>query len=303
MIEFTIRLLRKMWNRAGMRCCSLPLDRKWAMLGVLGGAVLLPLSGESFGEHAGPVGIAGQWTPVFSDEFNGKALDRNKWTTCFWWDDHGCTNLAGQEMSWYLPENVEVDRGFLHLIARQKTVRGYKDMLFPYTSGMVTTGRDFADRAKPSRFDINYGYIEIRAKLPTGRGLWPAIWLLPSTQEPLPEIDIMEMLGHAPSVLQMHLHYRDGDGKQLAPGYAANTSDLSTFWHVYGLKWTESELVWYLDGAEMWRRDDFASIPHKPMYLLINLAVGGKWPGKPSRETKFPAEMLVDYVRVWKSVK
>jgi beta-glucanase (GH16 family) len=206
-------------------------------------------------------------------------------------------------MSWYLPENVEVKGGALHLIARKQAVSGYEGHMFPYTSGMVTSGRNFAEREKPSRFDLTYGYIEIRAKMPSGSGLWPALWLLPSTQQPLPEIDIMEMLGNAPHTLHMHFHFRALDGQAAAPGRSAAVADLSAGWHVYGLKWAPDELVWFLDGAEEWRYRDIATIPSGPMYLLVNLAVGGKWPGPPSNKTVFPAELLVDYVRAWKAAE
>ncbi len=167
-------------------------------------------------------------------------------------------------------------------------------------SGMVTTGRDYLERARPDRFATKYGYFEIRAKIPKGKGLWPAIWLLPSTQEPRPEIDILEVLGHAPDVYEMHLHYLDKKKDWKSEGKNAKVVDLSADWHAYGLEWSKDAVVWYLDGKEMWRYTKPDGISQEPMYLLINLAVGGNWPGSPDARTKFPADFLIDYVRVWR---
>ncbi|MEI2298801.1 glycoside hydrolase family 16 protein [Ensifer sp. MJa1] len=240
----------------------------------------------------------GQWERVFSEEFNGSKLDRRKWTRCYWWDKNGCTNLANKELQWYRPENVSVGGGHLRLTARPQKVIGHEGRTFNYTSGMVTTGRHYEERAGRDRFATKYGYFEIRAKVPRGKGLWPAIWLLPSTQEPRPEIDILEVLGHATNTYEMHLHYIKG-GWQSA-GKSAKTADLAAGWHVYGLEWRKDAVIWYLDGKELWRYTKAEGISQEPMYLLINLAVGGNWPGSPNAKTKFPAEFLIDYVRVWR---
>lgn len=249
----------------------------------------------------GPPGN-GQWKRVFAEEFNGKRLDRRKWTRCYWWDKNGCTNLANNELQWYMPDNVSVGNGYLRLTAKPEKVIGHEGRTFDYTSGMVTTGRDYLERAKPDRFATKYGYFEIRARVPRGKGLWPAIWLLPSTQEPRPEIDILEVLGHATDTYEMHLHYLDKQNSWQSDGKSAKTTDLAGGWHVYGLDWSKDAVVWYLDGKEMWRYTKTEGISQEPMYLLINLAVGGNWPGSPNAKTKFPADFLIDYVRVWRRV-
>lgn len=236
---------------------------------------------------------------VFGDEFDGPRLDKSRWTTCYWWDEGGCTNLANDELQWYQPQNVSVADGHLRLTARQQTVVGHQGRTFPYTSGMVTSGRPYAQRARADRFAARQGYFEIRARIPRGKGLWPAIWLLPSTQQERPEIDIMEIIGDAPDVLEMHLHYSDEKGQRRSVGASVKTVDLSADWHVYGLEWRSDAVIWYLDGKEMWRYQNAPGIPNEPMYLLLNLAVGGKWPGHPDGGTLFPADMLIDYVRVW----
>ena len=201
----------------------------------------------------------------------------------------------------YLPNNIQVSDGQLHLIARREVVSDGDGRSFGFTSGIVTTGRYFADSPEQTRFSFQYGLVEIRAKIPSGKGLWPALWLLPASLKSRPEIDIMEVLGDSTGTLRMHFHFDDKKtAHQREIGCEASTIDLSEDWHVYGLRWEPEVMIWYLDGVEMWRYTDAANIPAEPMYLLMNLAVGGIWPGKPDGKTKFPAEFLVDYVRIWK---
>lgn len=242
----------------------------------------------------------GTWERIFTEDFDDAKLNKRKWTTCYWWDNDGCTNLGNNELQWYMPDNVSVVDGQLRLRAVPQVVTGHEGRTFGYTSGMVTTGRDYSDRFGPDRFATKQGYFEIRAKVPKGKGLWPAIWLLPSTQDEKPEIDIMEVLGDATNALEMHVHFLDGNKAVRSEGASAKTVDLSSDWHVYGLEWQKDAIVWYLDGKEMWRFKDPAGIPDEPMYLLINLAVGGEWPGSPDAQTAFPADFLIDYVRVWR---
>jgi beta-glucanase (GH16 family) len=166
---------------------------------------------------------------------------------------------------------------------------------------MVTTGPSRDDRHRPARFAFQYGYVEMRARVPAGQGLWSALWLLPSDQESKPEIDIMEVLGHEPETVQVHLHTSDGDGRRVSRGQALPVADLSTGWHTYALNWRPDALVWFVDGQERWRVTDPAEIPTEPMYLLANLAVGGDWPGSPDETTSFPNWYEIDYVRVWQT--
>lgn len=260
------------------------------------GLVILPLC--ALGADPAPSGAKGSWRLVFSEEFEGQGLDKERWTTCYWWNKDGCTNLGNKELQWYRPENVSVSGGKLRLVAKPQTVTGFEGRTFDYTSGMVTTGRDYEELPRSSRFRFRYGHVEVRAKVPAGKGLWSAIWLLPETRESRPEIDIMEVLGDSLTSLRMHYHYKRGDERESA-GQDAKTPDLSQDWHIYGLTWDADNIVWSIDGREVWRYTDAATISAEDMYLLINLAVGGEWPGAPSEETKFPAEYLVDYVRIW----
>lgn len=239
------------------------------------------------------------WQQVFGEEFAGARLDMRTWTRCYWWDDDGCTNLSNNELQWYQPDNISIVDGHLRLTARPEAISGHEGRIFPYTSGIVTTGRDYEERQRPDRFSFTYGYVEVRARPPSGQGLWSAVWMLPSDHESKPEIDIMEVLGHRPDTLEMHFHCGYGDCAGRSYGSEVATRDLTQDWRVYGLEWGPEAIVWYLDGVPRWRFTDTAAIPNEPMYLLLNLAVGGDWPGDPDASTRFPAHFDVDYVRVW----
>jgi beta-glucanase (GH16 family) len=265
-------------------------------------AILLQVAMADAHNDERPYGVEGNWELVFSDEFNDRDLDRSKWTTCYWWDDNGCTNLGNNELQWYLPSNVFQAGGSLNLIARADSVRGYRGRAFNYTSGIVTTGRYYRESSSRTRFAATYGFFEIRAKVPKGRGLWSAFWLLPATLKPRPEIDVMEIIGHRTDVLEMHFHYLNAAGAHRSRGHNVRTTDLSAGWHVYAVHWSPEAIVWYLDGVERWRVTDQSVIPREPMYMLINLAVGGDWPGPPDRNTQFPSLLRVDYVRAWKEI-
>jgi beta-glucanase (GH16 family) len=240
------------------------------------------------------------WTLIFSDDFNNGHLNANKWTTCYWWDNNGCTNPGNHEMQWYQPKNVQFDQQSLLLTANQETVRGSDGKTYAYTSGMVTTGRDTPDPSKPVKFAFQYGLAEIRAKVTKGQGLWPAFWLLPANNSALPEIDVLEIIGMDTKTVNMTLHYKQASGDVTKDGNVwAASQDLSAGWHTYAVDWEPNYIVWYVDGIERWRVTDQAQIPAENMYMLLNLAVGGDWPGPPGADTPFPSSFQIDYVRVW----
>ncbi|MGZ6545788.1 MAG: glycoside hydrolase family 16 protein [Actinomycetota bacterium] len=220
---------------------------------------------------------------AFRDDFSGTTVDRSRWTTCYPWGSlHGCTNGGNDEQEWYLPSQVTESAGALHLTADVRKVHHH-----PYVSGMVTTWR---------RFSFEYGYLQATMRVPAGQGFWPAFWLLPADGSWPPEVDIMEVLGNRPTKAYFTTH--GGTPQQVvSAGGAFNGADLSVGWHTYGLRWTAHALTWYLDGVERFRTTRL--VPHVPMYLIVNLAVGGSWPGNPDQTTPFPSELAVDSVRVW----
>ncbi|MFK7805330.1 MAG: family 16 glycosylhydrolase [Anaerolineae bacterium] len=236
---------------------------------------------------------------VFADEFDQHELDSSKWADCYWWDVEGCTNKGNSELEWYLPENVKVGRGSLILEARKEMVTNPNRELFPYSSGMVTTGRNVSDTDIPANFSFQFGYVEVKAKFPAGKGLWPAIWLLPITHESRPEIDILEILGDEMNAARMHIHYIDSDQQRQSVGHTQFVPNLGEGWQTIGLDWQPDRVTWFLNGDLIWEVTDPEVIPQESLYLIINLAVGGDYPGSPNSTTVFPSQVEVDYVRIW----
>lgn len=270
------------------------------LLGVLVALVLAAGLTSCLVPESEPTDAMAGWRKVFGDEFDRSSLDRGRWTTCYWWDDDGCTNSGNNERQWYRRGNVSVDDGVLRLTARRQAVRGSDGRIYPFTSGMVTTGRSTDRLSKPPRFGFRYGRVETRMRLPEGQGLWPAMWMLPVSHRSDPEIDVVEVLGHTPRLVRAHFHFTDENGRERNPGDGLRLPDTTATWHRYTLDWSPEQLVWYVDGRRMWTFKRERYVPDERMYLIFNLAVGGDWPGPPTAATEFPAAMVVDYVRVWK---
>ncbi len=267
-------------------------------LAALVGALALPLLKSAPASAAVlPVGSSGGANLIFADEFSGTALNTSTWRTCFWWASSTCSIETNNELELYTPSNVSVTNGALALQARRESAVGWNGKSYAYTSGMVMTGGQ-SGGAAPG-FTYRYGYAEARVKVPAGQGLWPAFWALPASYGWPPEIDAMEILGSDPSTVNMTYHYLNGSGTHMSPGQAWTGPDFSQGWHTFGVDWQPDAMVWYVDGVERGRFTDAAAITSEPAYLLLNLAVGGTWPGSPNASTAFPSDYLVDYVRVW----
>ena len=154
-----------------------------------------------------------------------------------------------------------------------------------------------------------YGYFEVTARVPAGRGLWPAFWLLPADGTWPPEIDAPEILGSDTHVTYYSLHTRDRQWLGSQTGVYAGSattdrvrspSDLAAGFHRYGVDWRPDVITFYLDGSKIAQRPTPADM-HKPFYLIVNLAVGGvgTWPGPPDAATSFPAKLLVKSIDAW----
>jgi beta-glucanase (GH16 family) len=183
----------------------------------------------------------------------------------------------------------DIDAGILTLQANPTPTADLPCLMsLPYTSGTIIS--------YPS-FTTTYGFFETRAKLPAGQGLWPAFWLLDENLQWPPEIDIFEFIGGQYTTLEMHTH---DSNSAYAFGATSTVPDVSLDFHVYGLDWEADTITWYFDGVQ---QAQTATAPDldQPMYILLNLAVGGtgSWPGPTNSSTVFPANMQVDYVRVW----
>ena len=285
---FAANVLLTGWGFNALEC--IPIETAWS---------------ASIKEQTIPFGQNGDWDLIFSDGFHGTSLNPDKWTTCYWWGNGGCTIASNDELEWYQPDNVLVRDGILKLRAQKRRVKAYKKKtrsytIYDYTSGIISTGRDSSHKATPVRFVFQYGYAEIRAKIPKGKGLWPAFWVLPENHNSKPEIDVMEIYGDKPNIIKMNFHYINSSGRKSNRGYSWAGPDFSANFHTFAVDWRPDAIVWYVDGIERWRYTDAAHIPNIPMYLLVNLAVGGSGPGAPDDSTSFPSYYEVDYVRVWK---
>ncbi len=158
-----------------------------------------------------------------------------------------------------------------------------------YTSGIITTKFSFSQL---------YGVFEIRARMPAGRGFWPAFWLLPSDGGWPPEIDVFEILGHDTATLYTTAHSQ-ATGTHTAEGSEVPIPDSSSGFHCYAVEWQKDEIRWYFDGVEVARKPAPEDM-HKPMYMLANLGVGGSWPGEPVSSTRFPGIFAIDFIRAYR---
>jgi beta-glucanase (GH16 family) len=218
----------------------------------------------------------------WSDDFDGTGVDATKWHTNYAPKVHplGCNN----EKQSYAPENAIVRDGRLILRAERKRREG-----MPFTSGMV---------ASHDKFTQKYGWFEARIKVPKGRGLWPAFWMLPQSKKWPPEIDIMEHKGRLPNRVFLTLHEKQqGTWHPRSVGKEWEGPDFTADFHTFAVEWQPEELRWYVDGIE--RHHVARKTPDEPFYLILNLAAGGMFDGDPDASTPFPSEMVIDWVRAY----
>ncbi len=230
------------------------------------------------------------WTLVWQDEFDGDTLDTANWTF-----DIGGTGWGNNELQAYTnrPENVRLEDGQLVIEAREESF-----VRRNYTSGRIKT-QDLGAWA--------YGRFEARMQLPYGNGIWPAFWMLGEdiAQTPWPgcgEIDVMEHIGREPNRIYGTVHGPGYSGSG-GVGHYTTVNDLYEGFHVFAVEWDPEEIRWYVDDTEFFKVTP-ASVRgtwvfDHPFFLLINLAVGGNWPGPPDDTTVFPQFLKVDYVRIY----
>lgn len=284
-----------------------PMSRPTSTLHASLAALLVVLPLASCGDDA-PADPSGDgdlqsldgWSLVWQDEFDGAALDASKWSVQ---TGDGCAvDLCGwgnNELQWYQGANAVVDGGLLTITARRESAGGRA-----YTSARLRT---------VGKGDWTYGRVDVRARLPIGQGLWPAVWMLPTdeaygTWAASGEIDIVELVGHEPNRVHGTLHY-GGPFPANENSGAAYTLPSGTFadaFHVFSLEWEEGEIRWYVDGRRyqtqrQWNSTggSFPAPFDRRFHLVVNVAVGGNWPGNPDATTVFPQTMDVDWIRVY----
>jgi len=239
------------------------------------------------------------WELTWSDEFDGKEIDKAKWKY-----DVGGHGFGNNEQQFYTDrgDNSFLEDGALVIKAQAERYQNRS-----YTSAKLQ-----------SRAAWTYGRFEFRVKLPRGKGVWPAIWMMPSDLKKYGgwpqcgEIDILEQLGHEPNRVYGTLHFGNphpasGKGASVALKQGSLVDD----WHEFALEWYPGELRWFVDGELYQVQNDWftsggggAAWPapyDRDFYLQLNVAVGGGWPGNPDATTVFPQVLRVDYIRVFRS--
>ena len=272
-----------------------------------------------------------RWKLVWRDEFDGDTIDRSKWdfdlgNGFYDYKNHAWVpGWGNEELQYYTdaPANASVKDSLLTIRAQKESLHGCG-----YTSARLKTRQ----RDGTPLFTTTYGRIEVRAKVPWGKGLWPALWMLPHNDTyggwaASGEIDLMEIVGEKPHEVLNSIHFGSVAPKRSLITWVHPLPNGSTVsdWHVYAVEWEPGEIRFFVDGVhtcsynhwwscgktengqgvEAAQPADLHPWPapfDQPFYLLMNVAVGGNFPGVPNDQTRFPAELVVDYVRVYDKV-
>lgn len=229
-------------------------------------------------------------TLVWSDEFDASVLNTTDWNY-----ETGGGGWGNNEWEIYTnsTDNSFLQDGLLNIKATKHPYNGNY-----YSARLTTKGKK----------EFTYGRIDIRAKMPIGKGIWPALWMLGGNISSVGwpacgEIDIMEYLGHEPLKVHGTAHYNDGGHKYKGGSYTVpEAENLHEKFHVFSIIWQENSIEWFIDYRRYYtvtsstvKFDAF----NLPQFFIFNVAVGGNWPGYPDATTQFPQTMLVDYVRVF----
>jgi beta-glucanase (GH16 family) len=254
---------------------------------------------------ASPQSPPSRWTLVWSDEFNGP--DGSRPDPAKWNFNVGGSGWGNHELEYYTnrPENSVIRGGNLVIRALHENFTGPDHVTRHYTSARITT---------QGLFDQAYGRFEARIKIPRGQGLWPAFWILGNDIGKLGwpacgEVDIMENIGKEPSLVHGSMHGpgysgdRDFTSEFKLPGGVLFSSDF----HLFAIEWSPSAVHFFVD-QQLYATFTPSQLPagmkwvfDHPFFIVLNVAVGGDWPGPPDSTTVFPQAMLVDYVRVYKA--
>ncbi len=276
------------------------LNRSKITLTITAASLLISLFAQTaFGTQAAQAAApaAGTWNLVWSDDFNGangSAMDPAKWTY-----DTGGKWGNGTELQNYTNRttNVSKQNGNMVITAKKENYSGNQ-----YTSARIKT---------QGKFTMTYGRYEARMKIPYGKGIWPAFWLLGADIDTAGwpqsgEIDVMEHVNKDASIVStIHMPGTSSDAKvgmaYTLPGNVSFSND----YHIYAVEWETDAVRFYVDNT-LFQTINKANMPagstwvfNKPFYIIFNVAVGGSWPGSPDSTTAFPQSMYVDYVRVY----
>ena len=264
----------------------------------------------SAADFALPLNLSGAATS-FDDEFNSLSLYNPTTGTGVWKTNfisgvqgggpqgYSSRNLGAGEQQIYVDpaytgdgntalglDPFSINNGVLTITAANTPTADLNALSgFKYTSGLLTTQTSFTQL---------YGYFEVKAELPAGQGVWPGFWLLPADGTWPPEADVLEQLGG--STIYMTSHYTDANGNPTQTAFQSVVPTDTTGFHTYGLLWTKTSLTWYIDGVQVATAPTPADM-NKPMYMLVNLGIGG-WPGDAPADFT-TAQMNIDYIRAY----
>jgi len=235
--------------------------------------------------------LPSSWKLKFAPSFSGTKLNTKVWATCYpGASSKGCTNYGagGAEQEWYQSSQATVSGGVLHLTARPVATSGYNSLgklkTYECRSGMVTT--------YPS-FKFEYGFVQVRARLPYGKGLWPAFWLAAANNKWPPEVDILEHWG-ANTISKLYLHPTSG----IRQGAQYNAPTANSGWHTWWLYWTKTRLTWYYDGRQVYTTTK--GVPHQAMYFIANLADTTNSAAVTNvKGTACSGTLLIQSVKIW----
>ena len=232
---------------------------------------------------------------IFQDEFDTDGAPK----AANWGFDIGTGNngWGNNEKEYYTnrPENCKIENGVLKIVARKESFMGAG-----YTSSRILS---------KGKIEQKFGRIEARIKVPYGKGLWPAFWLLGADSDTVVwpqcgEVDIMEYLGNNPTTIFGTVHGPGYSGSNaISKNYVLTNNRFDNDFHVFGIEWGQDYVNYYVDDVlynQITPKDVKGEwVFNKPFYMILNMAVGGNFPGEPNLETIFPATMLVDYVRIY----
>ena len=236
------------------------------------------------------------YTLAWADEFNGPTLNTTIWN---YENGDGCPGNCGwgnNELEYYRPENLSFQDGKMIIEAKQEAYSGKN-----YTSTKILT--------RDKKF-FKFGRLDIRAKLPKGKGIWPAFWMMPQANvygswPKSGELDIMEMIGHQPATTYGTLHFGPGPGStQLGRNFSLPAGIFNDEFHVFSVEWKQDQIKWLVDGVvySTYSKSDFGANNYpfnEDFFFIINMAVGGSWPGNPDATTYIPQWLIMDYVRLY----
>jgi len=232
-------------------------------------------------------------TLVWEDDFEGNNLDAANWSHEIGTGENGWGN---NELQYYRSQNTSVERGHLIITAKKESFQGSE-----YTSSRIVS---------LNKKQFRYGRVDIRAVNPRGQGLWPALWMLGSNFPEVGwprcgEIDIMEMVGGQGRENTVHgtVHWdNNGSRAEFGGSYKIPSGTLADKFHVYSIEWTSTNISWFIDDVKYHEIDTTpAELDEfrRNFFFIMNVAVGGNWPGSPDNSTTFPQHMIVDYIRVF----